>query len=188
MLLTCAADRRYVTSVDIKDYTYCPTIIWIKSVLGVREPPSVDMVLGSSKPYRAEVFERIGIPKPWAFEVPLRCGSLGVSGVVDLVGGSRRYEVAEVKAFKRRNYSHFTYQLMFHAYLTSVVLGPVVRAHLVLGDRVKTYSITDRVLREVERVVKKVREIKDSDRPPTTPYAGSRRCVLCWYRRYCPSV
>ncbi|MEM1962586.1 MAG: CRISPR-associated protein Cas4 [Sulfolobales archaeon] len=188
MLPTYAVGYSYVTSGDVKDYTYCPTIVWIKSALGVREPPSVDMVLGSSKPYRSEVFERIGIPKPWAFEVLLRCKHLGISGVVDLVGGSRRYEVAEVKAFKRRNYSHFTSQLMFYAYLTSVVLGPVVRAHLVLGDRVKTYSITDRVLQEVERVVKRVREIKNSDRPPTTPYAGSKRCVLCWYRRYCPSV
>lgn len=178
----------YVTSGDVKDYTYCPTIVWIKSVLGVREPPSMDMVLGSSKPYRAEVFERARIPKPWAFEVPLRSRSLGISGIVDLVGGSGRYEVAEVKAFKRKSHTHFTSQLMFYVYLTSTVLGPVVRAHLVLGDRIKTYSVSDRALREVERIVKKVREIKESERPPATPYAGSRRCGLCWYRRYCPRV
>lgn len=178
----------YVTSVDIKEYIYCPVTVWIRSVLGFREPPSLNMVLGSSKPYRPEVFERAGIPKPWSFEVVLRNSSLGISGVVDLVGGSSRYEVAEVKAFRRKSYGHFTSQLMFCAYLTSTVLGPVARAHLILGDRVKTYPINDRVLREVERVVKRVREIKESERPPVAPYAGSERCGLCWYRRYCPRV
>lgn len=185
---TYAAGCSYVTSGDVKDYAYCPVIVWVKSVLGVREPLSADMVLGTSKPYRADVFERAGIPRPWTFEVPLRSRSLGVAGVVDLVGGSGRYEVAEIKAFRRRSHAHFTSQLMFYAYLTSVVLGPVARAHLVLGDRVKTYSVTDRALREVEGVVERVREIKESERPPATPYAGSGRCGLCWYRRYCPRV
>lgn len=172
----------------MKEYTYCPVIVWIRSVLGLREPPSLDMALGSSKPYKPELLERAGIPKPWSFEVKLRNSSLGISGVVDLVGGSGRYEVAEVKAFGRRSHGHFTYQLMFCAYLVSTVLGPVVRAHLILGDRVKTYPVSDRALREVERVIRRVREIKESERPPPTPYAGSRRCSLCWYRRYCPRV
>jgi CRISPR/Cas system-associated exonuclease Cas4 (RecB family) len=77
---------------------------------------------------------------------------------------------------------------MFYAYLTTLCLGPVVRAHLVLGGRAYTYPVTDRVLRDVSRLVDRVLEVVGSERPPPTPYVGSLRCSRCWYRRFCPRV
>jgi CRISPR-associated exonuclease Cas4 len=178
----------YVTAWDVKQYTYCPTIVWIRHYLEVGEPADTNMELGRSREYSERVLQSLGIPRPWRFEVWLREPRRGLAGVVDLVGGSGRFEVAEVKAFGRRGFEHFRLQLMFYAYLTTLCLGPVVRAHLVLGGRAYTYPVTDRVLRDVSRLVDRVLEVVSSERPPPTPYAGSPRCSRCWYRRFCPRV
>lgn len=179
-------ERRYVTSWDVKEYVYCPVIVWIKHVLNVEEPPDFNMIFGSSKVYRQDILERVGLPKPWSFEVSLRNSSRGIAGVVDVIGGCSRYEVVELKAFRRWSYSHFRIQLMFYAYLVSTTVGPVTRAHLVLEDRVRTYSVNNHAIRDVEWVIERVREIRDSEKPPQV--LQSRKCRLCWYRRYCPSV
>lgn len=176
----------YVTAWDVKQYTYCPAIVWIRHHLEVEEPAGTSMELGRSREYDEEVLKALRIPRPWYFEVRLRDPRRGVAGVVDLVGGSGKLEVAEVKAFKRRGFEHFRLQLMFYAYLATLCLGPVVRAHLVLGSRAYTYPVTDRALREVSDVVNRVLDVVSSERPPPTPYARSSRCSRCWYRRFCP--
>ncbi|MCS7099435.1 MAG: CRISPR-associated protein Cas4 [Sulfolobales archaeon] len=181
-----ATVRNYVTSADVKEYVYCPAIVWIRHVLNVEEPQDFNMAFGRSKSYRLDVLERVGVRKPWSFEVFLRNPSKGIAGVVDVVGGSGRFEVVELKAFRRRSFSHFKSQLMFHAYLVSTTMGPVTRAYLVLDDRVRAYVVNETATRDVERIIEGVRRVRESERPPRA--SRSWKCRLCWYRRYCPSA
>jgi CRISPR/Cas system-associated exonuclease Cas4 (RecB family) len=139
----------------------------------VEEPADTNMELGKSREYSRDTLEALGLPKPWYFEVWLRDRKRGIAGVVDIVAGSGRFEVVEMKAYRRRSFNHFRLQLMFYAYLATHCLGPVVRAHLVLGDSVRTYPVTEGSLREVSRAVGRVVEVAGSERPPPSPYAGS---------------
>lgn len=182
-----AQDPYYVSAWDVKQYVYCPLIPWIKEWVGVTEPPDINMELGKPKGPREEVLEELKVPKPWRYEVRLRNACLGISGVVDVVGGDRKFEVVEFKLFSRRRYDHFTSQLLFYAYLVSRTLGPVRRAHILIGGKTLTYFISEEVLASVKRLVERVRKVKTCEEPPFSTRVDPRKCSLCWYRRYCPS-
>lgn len=162
--------------------------MWIKNVVGIEEPADVNMELGKSREYSRTALKFLNLPKPLRFEVWIRNPNVGIAGVVDVLAGDGRFEVAEVKAYERRYFEHFRLQLMFYSYLVTVSLGPVTRAYLVLGRSYRVYPITDRSLAEVSNLVRKVRQVRDLERPPPSPYAGSYKCSMCWYRRYCPWV
>lgn len=179
-------DPCYVSAWDVKQYVYCPLIPWIKEHVNVAEPPDLNMVLGKINEPKEEILRRLGVPEPWRYEVYLRNTELMIVGVVDLVGGDKRLEVVEYKSFNRRRYGHFTSQLLFYAYLVSKSLGPVHRAHIVLGKNAITYHVTEETLQHVEKLVRKVREVKTRDDPPRGVRPDLHKCGLCWYRRYCP--
>jgi len=179
-------DPYYVSAWDVKQYVYCPLIPWIKEHVGVVEPPDINMELGKPEGPKEDVLIRLGVPKPWRYDVYLRNTDLMIVGVVDLVGGVKKLEVVEFKLFNRRRYSHFTSQLLFYAYLVSKSLGPVHKAHIVLGKNTITYYVTEETLRHVERLVERVREVKTGDDPPRGVRQDPHKCGLCWYRRYCP--
>ncbi|MEM1831006.1 MAG: CRISPR-associated protein Cas4 [Desulfurococcaceae archaeon] len=178
----------YVTAWDVKQFTYCPIIPWIKENIGVVEPPDINMMLGKPEGPKEEILEELNVPKPWRYEIHLKNQLLRISGVVDVVGGVKRFEVVEFKLFTRRRYDHFTTQLLFYAYLVSKTLGPVARAHMLLGRKTITYQVSDDVLKQVEKLVRKVREAKTSEDPPVGRRLDPRKCSLCWYRRYCPNT
>ena len=192
MRTTCSLkpsrDTEYVSAWDVKQYVYCPMIPWIKENIEVMEPPDINMLLGRPEGPKEETLEKLKIPKPWRYEVYLRNPSLKISGVVDVIGGVEKFEVVEFKTFGRLRHDHFTAQLLFYAYLVNTTLGPVLRAHMLLGRKVLTYCVTDEVLNQVGRLIKKVREVKTSVEPPVGRRVDPRKCSLCWYRRYCPST
>lgn len=176
----------YITSWDVKQYEYCPTIPWIRANHLVEEPATPSMTMGRlSLEEKEAVARELGLPRPVRFEVPVASRRLGAAGVVDVVAGSRRLTVVEVKRFYRRSYRHFETQLKFYAYLVSYEIAPVHRAVLKLGDRVVEYAVEAEDLRRVEELVGRVRGVVESPSPPPAN-TDPARCSMCWYRRYCP--
>ena len=180
-------DPWFVTGWDVKEFSYCPVIPWVRANYGVVEPPTYSMGLGRDvgRGVREGVARRLNLPRPWRFEVFVEVRGEGLSGVVDVLAGRSWFAVVEVKAFRRSSgFEHFRDQLFFYSYIVSRVFGPVREAYLVLGGRVFRYLIDERVVGRVRELVRRVREVKGSPRPPT-PRPGFR-CSFCWYRRYCP--
>ncbi|MEM0297733.1 MAG: CRISPR-associated protein Cas4 [Zestosphaera sp.] len=178
----------YITAWDIKQFVYCPLIPWIKENVGVIEPPDINMMLGRPEGPKENILKELKIPKPWRYEVYLRNPHLRISGVVDLVGGTKKFEIVEFKLFSRLRYDHYTAQLLFYAYLVTKTLGPVLRAHMLLGKKTTTYHVSGETLRQVEKLVEKVRNVKTSEDPPVSRHLDPHKCALCWYRRYCPNT
>ncbi len=178
----------YVTAWDVKQFVYCVMIPWIKENIGISEPPDINMSLGKSRKPAEAVLEKLRVPKPWRYETYLRDPRLRISGVVDVIGGEKKFEVVEFKYFSRLRYDHFTTQLLFYSYLVTKTLGPVTRAHMILDRKTITYHITDEVLNQVEKLINRVREVKASAEPPVSRRLDPRKCSLCWYKRYCPSI
>lgn len=180
-------DVTWVTAWDVKQYVYCPTIVWIRANYGVTEPSTPSMELGAMEAQarrKEDIARMLNLPKPWRFEVRVKDPATGASGVIDIVAGNRRLHVVEVKAYRRTEIEHFIAQTLFYAYLTNKALGPAARAYLVMGNTVKKFTVTENVLRTVERIINAVKKVKSSERPPNV--GGGRKCITCWYRRYCP--
>lgn len=179
----------FIHVTDVKQYSYCPAIPWIYSHVASYEPPTPSMekgVIGADE--KEEIARQLGLPKPWRIEVHLRSRELGLSGSVDIVAGSRKLVVVEVKRLKRRIRAsrHFRVQLMVYALLANQTLGPVREAILYLGGEIHRYDVTQRDLQEARRLVESTRRAMDSEDPPT-PSQPPSKCSYCWFRRFCPS-
>ncbi|OYT44399.1 MAG: CRISPR-associated protein Cas4 [Desulfurococcales archaeon ex4484_42] len=178
-------DSWYISGWDVRQYTYCPMIPWLKANYSIEEPPTYSMELGSSieKEHKESVAKKLKLPKPWRFNIVIQDVKEGLVGIIDILAGKGPYIVVEVKAFKRNNYEHYITQLLLYTYIVNKVLGPVRNAYLVLGNKVIKYEITDETIKRVRKLIAKVRAIKTSTTPPLV--RRSSKCNSCWYRRYC---
>jgi len=160
-------------------------IPWLRSNYMVEEPATISMNVGKLDINEKELIaNELKLPKPVRYEVYLTSKRLKIAGIIDIVAGSKRLIIVEAKKFKRKWFKHFEIQLKFYAYLATKELAPVTTAILKLNNNVVKYQIESEDLRIIEELVKKVREVKNSPRPPTTNSDGSK-CSICWYRRYC---
>ncbi|RLF05135.1 MAG: CRISPR-associated protein Cas4 [Thermoprotei archaeon] len=171
----------------MKQYAYCPMIPWIAWNYGVREPETYSMKLGKGeRESRLKRLRKLKLEPPIRLDVEMYSPRLRMAGVADAVAGSRRLTVAEVKLFKRRKYRHFKAQLMAYALLSEECLGPTYRAILVLGFRVRAWDVDRLMMEETERIVTKVRETVESEKPPIVQHG--EKCSACWYHRLCPAT
>ncbi|HDD26876.1 MAG TPA: CRISPR-associated protein Cas4 [Acidilobales archaeon] len=179
-------DPDYVTAIDVKEYTYCPVIPWVMSNFMVTEPVSRSMEFGVvDVNYKVKVADELRLPKPRSYEVSVVSKSLRAAGRVDVIAGSRRVCIAEIKRYMRRRFKHFETQLKFYAYLVTKELRPVEKAYLVMGSKVIKYRVEYEDLKHIEKLIKEVREVKQSPTPPKhNPIPN--QCANCWYRKYCP--
>ncbi len=178
--------KEYITPWDVKQYVYCPMIPWITHHVGVSEPVTESMESGGKVDvgYKEEIAGKLGLPKPWRFEVELVDHELGVRGKADIIAGSKRLIVVEVKRYYRKRIEHFQAQLIVYALLVNRLLGPVWKAVLVYGDKVRELLVDDRILGEARRLVEKTWSVLAGDKPPIVNQALGK-CSTCWYRRYC---
>ncbi|MEM2218119.1 MAG: CRISPR-associated protein Cas4, partial [Thermofilaceae archaeon] len=170
---------------DVKQYAYCSAIPWIARTYNVREPETYSMKLGvEERAERMVELSSFGLEPPIRLDVEMYSSSLRMAGIADAVAGARRYTVIEVKLFKRRRFQHFKAQLMAYALLSEECIGPTRKAMLVIHSKPVFWDVDSRVLDETRKLVLKVREILESEKPPLIQ--SSLKCSSCWYRRFCP--
>lgn len=174
-------DNTRVSGWDVRQWSWCPVIPWIRSVYGVTEPPTYSMSEGVGiDPCEAATLA--GLPVPIRCEVLVRHPKLPAYGQVDVVAGEGPYAVAEVKAFKRRDFSHYLEQLRYYTWLVNDAVGPVREAYLIMGRQIKRYVVDRDFLLRGMMAAESVIKVKSLEEPPM----GRRdRCWACWYRRYC---
>ena len=180
--------KDYVTPWDVKQYVYCPMIPWIIHHLGVSEPATESMEEGSvGVEYKEEIAKKLGLPRPWRFEVELIDDELGVRGKIDIIAGSRSLVIVEVKRYYRRRVEHFQAQLLVYALLANRLIGPVRKALLVVGDKVRELIVDKDLLAYAYKLVEKTWNSILDEKPPIVNQV-SGKCATCWYRRYCLRV
>ncbi len=109
--------------------------------------------------------------------------------MVNVAVGDSRLMVAEVKAFKRRRdrLKHFKTQLLAYALLVNESIGIVREAILYHGGEVLRVGVTWDMLVNIEKKVRKLRAIIESEKPPQVTQPR-QKCTYCWYRRVCPTA
>lgn len=174
----------------VKEMMWCPVIPWIIRNYGIEPPYTPSMMIGVEIQKRLDlekVSEELGLPKPIKTSVYVEDKALGLHGVVDIVAGSRRLHVVEVKAFKRRvkHSKHFLTQLKVYAVMVYRTLGPVEKAHLYMDGVTHTIAIREQTFAEVKQVVEKLWRVVSSPEPPQITRVPGK-CSYCRYRRFCP--
>ncbi len=180
---------------DLKQFLYCPRVVYFSYVLPVERRATYKMDVGREQHEALESLESRRTLKRYGlddgerrFRVPLVSGRLGLSGILDLliVTGSGRYPV-EFKDAPRGPALHHRYQLAAYCLLVEEAHREPVRCgflYVIPQHRVVPIPLTPSLRSRVLEVLGRIRQmIRTEFVPPPTRRKG--RCWDCEYRNFC---
>lgn len=183
---------------DIRQYVYCPRIIYFNYVLPVPRRRTVKMETGQTthiefadlekrrtfSRYRLEAGER-------EFRVQMRCPVLGLTGVLDmLITTPDGLYPVEFKDTAGGMGLHHKYQLVAYAMMLEETRKRPVRAgfiYAIQGKRVYAVAADQGSRMYVRRVLGAIRNMASRRVFPAKTRAGGR-CRDCEFRNYCRGV
>lgn len=187
------------TVTDLKQYTYCPRILYYQLCLPAIRPVTYKMQAGidahetERKRAARRGFYMTGSQDADAtrrFDVAVISDTLLLSGLVDeVVGTPSELIPVDYKLAKKAGF-HFKLQLAAYALLLEEAEGkPVKRGFLYLIPKKKAEEvrITAGLRRKVREAVADMQAIALQERMPP-PTEWRQRCPDCEFRRFCNDV
>ncbi len=189
---------------DLKQYTFCPRIVFYRYCLPRIRPITYSMEEGIRSHEEEETREERRSLRNYglssgerAFHLPLQSPKLGLTGRVDLAiavpsrdASGAEAIVVEYKLSEQKAGSHFILQLAAYALLVEEAWGlPVNRGFLysIPLRKAEPVAITQHLRRKVTQTVGQIRQIVENEVMPPPPNS-LRRCVTCEFRRFCNDV
>ena len=189
-----------LTVSDVKQYLYCPRVLYFNYVLPVERRTTRKMDFGKEAHLEFERLERRRRYSAYdldhaerLFRVQLDAPRLGLTGVLDLAlavggpGGGRTYIPVECKEFTDRVFLNHKYQLVAYACALEETFHRAVPFGFVYLLNIKkavAVDISDGQRAWVRDVIRRIRRlIVRQTWPPPASKAG--RCVDCEFRRMC---
>ncbi|WHZ15638.1 MAG: hypothetical protein OJF52_002483 [Nitrospira sp.] len=203
--MTLAADQSVVQvsepvlSVnDLKQFLYCPRIVYYHWVMPVRPPATFLMQRGHQQEERFERLEPRRMLSRYGFQEAIRhfgleifAESLGMIGKVDLILESPdRIGVVEFKASGSKLAENWKLQLCAYGLLAEQhFLRPCSVGFVMLSDNEELVEVElNELLKEqVHSCMKQVRILVMMQRFPN-PTPVRARCTQCEYRNFCGDV
>ena len=184
---------------DIKQYIYCPRILYYYYVLPVPRRVTRKMEYGKLEHMEIQQLEKRRGLKPYgimegkrSFQISLSSARLGVHGVLDMMITSAEGNIYPVD-FKHsllKKDLHQKYQLAAYAMLLEETYQRPVRFGFLYLIPVKTIipvEITASMREHVKKVISAIHNVVLDERMPA--YVRSkRRCTDCEFRNYCADV
>ena len=183
---------------DLKQYDYCPRVVYYQYVMPVERKATFKMEHGKSTEARLDALEqrrgvhRYGLPDGRRhFHVWLTSEMRGLSGKLDLlIESSSGWYPVDFKETTGPVRSNHLLQLCGYAllveeaYRCSVTQGFI---YLIPGNRVEPIALTDELKTLALSALDRIREMIIAQRvPEPTPIRA--RCPDCEYRNYCGDV
>ena len=183
---------------DIKQYFYCPRVVYHTYYTPVSRPTTDPMQLGAVEHEVLSVLERRRTLARYGldtgsrkFHVSLHAESLGLTGVLDLLIETEAGAFpVEFKSTTQRLNLNAKCQLTAYAMMVeecfdrSVSQGFIYR---IPTQRITAVPITDALRRKTLHAIDEIRlMLSDEWMPPPTPQRG--KCVECEFRRFCADV
>jgi CRISPR-associated exonuclease Cas4 len=196
------SERLYLEVTDLKQWTYCPRIVFYRYCLPAIRPVTYSMEAGIQAHEVVAALEERRSLRTYGvtegerqFDVALRSERLGLSGRIDLV---IRYTtptgpeaiVVDYKLSEREAGPHFKLQLAAYGLMIEEAWGiPVRRAFLyhISQRRAEAIPLTPVLRRKVEQTVSAIHAAIAGEAIPLSPSSLSR-CVSCEFRRFCNDV
>ncbi len=189
---------------DLKQYTYCPRIVFYRYCLPTIRPMTYLMEEGirqhlveedreerrSLRHYQLEEGERF-------FHLALQSETLGLSGCIDLaiatpsrVAANAEAIVVEYKHSEQKAGAHFKLQLAAYALLIEEAWNIPVKRGFIYSIPMKSaevVSMTPLLRKKVMQTITHIRQLIEREKMPEPP-AAQGRCVTCEFRRFCNDV
>ena len=187
-----------LTVTDVRQFVYCPRIVYYTRYLEVPQPETYKMEEGKLQHQRSAGLERRRSLRTYGleegerhFSVRLYSRRLGLSGLLDMViETSSEVIPVEFKHTMGALGLNHKYQLTAYALLVEERWGRPVRRGFVYRIPEKEaveVPITPNMRRHVHRLLAEMREmLAQGGRPAPTRHRG--RCVDCEFRRLCGDV
>ena len=188
--------------IDLKQYEYCPRIVYYEYCLPGVRPTTYKMAAGIAAQDRVNTLEERRGLRAYGLEsgtrhyhVPVHSAKLGCSGQVDMVietadEGRARLLPVDFKLSRREPGRHFKLQLACYALLLEDGWGlPVEEGaiYLIPSKTVVKVPITNRLSEDAVRQLLAIRQIALTQQIPP-PTAKRSHCVNCEFRRFCNDV
>lgn len=195
---TTQTDAPALSINDLKQFLYCPRIVYYHWVMPVRPPATFLMQRGHNQEERFERLEPRRVLSRYGFDeanrhfgLEMTAESLRLIGKVDLVlEGSERVAVVEFKATASRLAENWRVQLCAYALLAEHHFQrPCPVGYVVLNDRDENVEVemSDVLRGHTLSVLKQVRTLAmRQEFPDATPVRA--RCAQCEYRNFCGDV
>jgi CRISPR-associated exonuclease Cas4 len=185
--------------IDLKQYVYCPRILYYQTVLPMVRPLTYKMEAGIIAHQVEEGREKrrslncYGLKEgECTFNVPLLSAELGLSGILDMLIETESELVPVDYKQSKKIGKHFKLQLMAYARLlemTHLTGKPVKRGfiYLIPAREATEVVFTKPLRRQVDDVLAALGEIVKHQRMPApTKFRG--QCIDCEFRRFCNDV
>lgn len=182
---------------DIKQYLYCPRIIYYTYVLPVEKKVTAKMNIGKEEHLRSARLEERRTMRVYGldaghrvFGAHLLSPRLGLEGVLDMyIATSRGYVPVDFKNTCRIGVNH-KYQLVAYALLLEDHFDCPVRfgfVYLMPLRKARRVEITPEARLYTKRLLGAIRHLIAREHFPLLPRRQGR-CVDCEYRNYCGDV
>lgn len=184
---------------DLKQYIYCPRILYFYYVLPVPRRVTRKMEYGKMEHIEIQQLEKRRGLKPYgimegkrSFQISLSSTRLGMHGVLDMMitsADSNIYPV-DFKHSLRQKDLHQKYQLAAYAMLLEEAYQRPVRfgfLYLIPAKKIVPVEITGGMREHVKKVISAIHNVVMGERMPA--YVRSKqRCTDCEFRNYCADV
>ena len=188
-------ERFMLRVIDLKQYVYCPRILFYHTVLPQVRPLTYKMEAGIKAHKVAEAREKRRQLRTYdlqagdrTFNVPLLSAALGLSGIVDMVIETETELIPVDYKQTKKVGKHFKLQLMAYGRLLETLFShkPSNRGFLYLLPTRQAIAVpfTSHLRRQFEKARQEMVQIVTSQQMPA-PTKQNGRCVDCEFRRFC---
>lgn len=183
---------------DLKQYLYCPRVVFYQYVLPVDKKTTYKMEKGKVAQEEIEMLEGRRKLKQYGLEggrrvfgPSLYSKGLGLSGRMDLLieTDATLYPV-DFKFTRGRPHKNHLYQLGGYALLLEEDRGREVTTgfiYLIPQKDVEVFNLSDELKRECKGTLSEIREMIATERFPEPPNERNK-CVDCEYQNYCRDI
>lgn len=192
--------RWYLRVTDLKQYVYCPRVIYFTYCLPTLRPTTFKMEAGRDAHEAAIARERRRSLSAYGlasgerhFGVRLLSERLGLSGAVDLVIVQPEVPQAwpvDFKLSRRPTARHHKLQLAAYGLLLEEAWGipaPEGFIYSLVRRKAERVALSPRLRTEVVDLIREMHQMLQTERMPS-PTPARRRCLECEFRRFCNDV
>ena len=188
------AERNWFRVTDLKEYTFCPRVLYYENCLPDLRPSTYKMGAGvrAHQNERKEAARRTyGLPEgEHHFNLTLTSEALGLIGEIDeVILTPDEAFVVDYKLAKKVG-NNFKLQVVAYAMLLMESWNVSVResfVYLIPTRKLQPVKVTSQIQAKVRQAVEHMHRIVEQEEMPPPP-PNTRQCITCKHRRFCNDV
>ncbi|MGC9069030.1 MAG: CRISPR-associated protein Cas4 [Thermoprotei archaeon] len=187
---------KYISPTDVKEYAFCPRLVYYKNVLHIYERMTEAMELGKEIHKEEPITHLIPLFKVMKIlkDVELTSKQLKLTGKIDyiLVTKFNEYIPVDMKyadLHHQNAQKHHKMQLVAYSLLIEEAYKTTVKRAVIYYGRARktiTILITDALKKQTKEIIKNIYQMLETNKEPVVLYEP--KCKSCNYLKYCKPI